>query len=315
MKIYRSIKKMKKPRPGSVVAIGVFDGIHRGHAHIIKNLVKRARRIGAKSMVLTFYPHPYSVLHPKGIVPLLVSVKHRLRLLADLGVDILVLTKFSLRFSYTKAEEFVSRILLKRLGMKEMLVGENFSFGKAGSGDIALLKNLSRKYGFKVKSIALLKEGKRAISSTYVRSLILNGRLKEASRLLGRPVSILGTVIEGAKRGRILGYPTANVNPHHEAIPPSGVYAVYVKLGDKRYRGVLNIGFRPTFHPLHYAPEPTIEVHIFNFRKNIYGKDIEIIFIKRMRPERRFKTKAALIRKIMLDEGTATRIFRTKRGI
>ena len=222
-----------------------------------------------------------------------------------------------------KPETFIRNVLRKKLNMKEILVGDGFTFGWHGSGNVRLLKKLSKKNGFKVRKIGLLKKGKRIISSTYIRALIINGKLKEAGRLLGRPVSILGTVTRGTRRGRILGYPTANIDPHHEAIPASGVYAVYVKLDNKRYRAVLNMGFRPTFGPMRYTlsairsalhqpgylPEPTIEVHILNFNRNIYKREMEIIFVKRLRAERRFKNRKRLIKRIMLDEKVAKRIL------
>lgn len=307
MKIYHSLKEIKKAPSRSVVTIGIFDGLHRGHIRIVKSLVKRAKELDAKSLVLTFYPHPSSVLHPKNLAPLLISLKHRISLLKDIGIDILVLLRFNKSFSKMKPETFITGVLQKRFGMKEILVGDNFNFGWRRSGDIGLLRKFSKKYGFRVKRIRLLKLRKRIISSSYIRSLILNGRLNEASRLLARPVSILGTVKKGTKRGRILGYPTANVDPHHEAIPPSSVYAVYIKLNNKKYKGVLNIGLRPTFYIEGYPPEPTIEVHIFNFNKDIYGKDLEIIFVKRLRPEIRFKDKDSLIKRIRLDEKAARR--------
>lgn len=310
MKVYHSIRDIKRVPSGSVVAVGIFDGIHRGHVHIIKALIKRARRLGKKSVVLTFYPHPFLMLHPKRLVPLLISLKHRIRLLRDLGVDIVVLVKFTKAFSRVSPEAFVKRILLKKLGMKEMLVADNFTFGRQGSGDIRLLERLSKDRGFALMKIDLLRAKGKIVSSTYIRSLIMGGRLNEASRLLGRPVSILGTVKKGTKRGRILGFRTANIDPHHEAIPPSGVYAVYVRLKDRRYRGILNIGFRPTFHPLHYSPEPTIEVHIFNFNRDIYKRDLEIIFVKRLRPEKRFSDKEALIRRIRSDKRATAKIFK-----
>ena len=300
------------------MAVGIFDGVHKGHICIIKALIKRARDTRKKSLILTFYPHPSSILHPERSTPLLISLKHRIKLLKDLGIDLVIPVEFTRSFARLRPEIFITDLLLKKLCMKEILVGDNFIFGRRGSGDIRFLRTLSKRYGFKLRKIRLLKVAlssaggkRRVISSTYIRSLIIRGKLREASRLLGRPVSILGTVKSGKKRGRILGYPTANVDPHHEAIPPSGVYAVYIKLAKKRYRGILNIGSRPTFYSVDYPPEPTIEVHIFNFDKDIYGKDLEIIFAKRIRPEKIFSDKEGLINRIRLDEKAAKKIFRS----
>jgi len=312
MKRYRSLKSVKIPSSGTVVAIGIFDGIHKGHRRIIDRLVGRAKATKRKSLILTFYPHPASVLISRKPAPLLVSLKHRLRLFEDLGIDIAVVVKFTENFSGTGAERFVRDILQKRLGMKEMVVGDNFVLGSKRAGNVKLLKRLSEEYGFTLTRVKLLKSNRRVISSTYIRALIIRGRLAKASGLLGRPVSILGSVKRGTKRGRLLGYPTANIDPHHEAIPPSGVYAVYINYRGKRYKGILNIGIRPTFQSIesalyakHYPPEPTIEVHILNFNKDIYSKDIEIMFVKRLRSEKRFEDKQALIKKIKLDEKRA----------
>lgn len=309
MKIYKSLKSIQRPLKGAVVAVGIFDGVHVGHMRIIKSLVRRAKALRKKSVVLTFFPHPFSILYPKKTIPLLSSLDHRLRLLKSLGVDIIVLIRFNKGFANMRPETFVSRVLMDKLNMKEMLVGEDFIFGRRGGGDTASLKRLAKKHGFKFRKITLLKIKGKAVSSTYIRALILKGKLKKASHLLGRPVSILGTVKQGTKIGRMLGFPTANIDPHHEAIPPSGVYAVRVTLDKSTYKGIVNIGFRPTFHPPHYAPEPTIEVHIMNFKKDIYGRDLEIIFTKRIRPEKRFKDRESLKRRITLDVEAARKIL------
>lgn len=309
MKIYRRIKEISRPKESSVITVGIFDGVHRGHAYIIKKLVKNAKKTKRKSAVVTFHPHPFSSLYPKKIIPLLSSLDHRLRLFEKLDVDIALVVGFNKTISLMSPENFVKNILVKKLGMKEMLVGEDFVFGKKRGGDIKLLKKLSKKYNFKVKKIKLLKKKRKKISSTYIRSLILKGRIKESSALLARPVSILGTVKGGTRTGRVLGFPTANVDPHHEAIPPSGVYAVYAKLEGRKYCGILNIGFRPTFHPMHYAPEPSIEVHILDFNKIIYNKDIEIIFVKRLRPEKKFNDMGTLKKRIAKDILRARKIL------
>lgn len=316
MKLYRSIKKVKKIAQGSIVAVGIFDGVHRGHAYIIKMLTKRAKRLNKKSVALTFSPHPSSVIHPKKAVPLLSSLQHRLQLFEKLGVDIAVIIRFDKEVSLMKPEVFIEKFLVNKLNIKEMLVSDNFTFGSQGAGDIWLLERLSGKYGFRIKKLKLLKDGKRVISSTHIRRLIMKGKLKNATNLLGRPVSILGTVKGGTRIGRALGFPTANIDPHHEAIPPSGVYAVRVRFEKRLYGGILNIGFKPTFttedytpNAVRYLPEPTIEVHIFNFKRNIYGKNLEIIFYKRLRPEKRFEDREALKRRIMLDEKLARKIL------
>lgn len=289
-----------KIRTATVATIGIFDGVHRGHKKILKLLKARARAKRAKSCVLTFDPHPSKILHPEKTAPMLVSTKHKLNLLAREGVDITVLINFSKSFAEVDPIIFVKRVLVDIVNVRELLVGENFSFGNKRRGSVKTLKRLGRMFGFEVRVIPPLKSGGRIISSTLIRRLIMSGRLSEAKRLLGRDVSILGTVTRGTRRGRILGFPTANLDLHHEAIPPSGVYAVKAKLANKAYRGIVNIGFRPTFDKKE-KKEPTVEVHIFNFHKSIYGKDIEVVFMGRIRSERKFKSREHLLARIAKD--------------
>lgn len=304
MKAYY-LNDIKKILRRSVVAVGVFDGVHIGHRHILKALVKRAKVLKAESVVLTFFPHPSSILHAKRPSPLLMSLDHRIRILEEAGIDITVIVKFTKGFSRINPETFVLKMLLGKLGMKELLVGDKFTLGSMRRGNIKFLEGMAKAHGFKLIKVGLLKAKTRRVSSTYIRSLIARGKIKTASRLLARPVSILGTVKRGARRGRILGFPTANIDPHHEAIPPSGVYAVYVIYNNRRHKGLLNIGFRPTFYHGDLPPEPTIEVHLFDFDKDIYREDIEILFVKKLRPEKRFKKRLGLIRRIILDKRLA----------
>lgn len=302
MKIIRGIKHLKIKEP-TALTIGIFDGIHKGHKKILKQLKKRAKAMKGKSCVLTFDPHPTKILHPHKTPPMLISTKHKLNLLAAEGIDITVLINFTKDFAAANPPYFAREILAKKMSAAEILVGKNFLFGKNRSGDVKKLKKLGKRFGFKVHSISPLKAGKDIISSTLIRKLVMSGKLKKAKRLLGKDVAILGTVTKGARRGRLLGYPTANLNLHHEAIPPSGVYIVKVRLENKEYPGVLNIGFRPTFHT--GGREVTVEVHIFGFNKSIYGKDIEVIFLKRIRREYKFKNKEHLLSRINKDASMA----------
>ena len=187
-------------------------------------------------------------------------------------------------------------------------MGSNFFFGKKREGSLKVLKEFSKLYGYKVSTVGRFKTSGKIISSTLIRSLILEGKIKKASFLLSRPVTVLGTVVKGHRRGRDVGFPTANVDPHHEAIPPSGVYAVRVKIGNRLYKGILNRGLRPTF--IKGEKEPTIEVHVFGFRKDIYGKDIEIIFVKKIREEKKFKDIDKLRKRIKEDIKRAKYILR-----
>ena len=334
MKIIRGIKNLKIKQP-TVATIGIFDGIHRGHKRILELLKKRAKDIKAKSCVLTFDPHPSRILHPYRTPPMLISTRHKLHLLAAEGVDITVLINFTKNFASIGPRRFVTDVLVERMNIKELLVGKNFLFGKKRRGTVKILERLGENFDFRVRAIPSLKMNGRIISSTLIRSLIMSGRLNEAERLIGREVSILGTVTKGTKRGRILGFPTANLDLHHEAIPPNGVYIVKVRLENREYRGILNIGFRPTFAPLDNKSsrinkiqqgeyltdfkgtigkrESTVEVYIFNFNKSIYGKDIEVIFLKRIRSERRFRNREGLLSRIQKDIDIARKYFKKRK--
>lgn len=304
MKVLNGLKAFKKSIRASVITIGVFDGVHVGHRKIIKKVVDDAKMLGVKSVVLTFDPHPAKVLRPKGRVPSLISLDHRIRLIEELGVDILAVLRFSRAVADIAPEDFVRDTLVGKFGVKEICVGDNFYFGRAGRAGIEELKRLGRRFGFKVNVIKSIRLGRDIVSSSLIRKLIISGELRKASRFLGRKVSVLGTVVGGARLARELGYPTANLNPHHEVIPPGGVYAVLVSYKRKSYKGVLNIGLRPTF----YAPrdrEPAIEVHIFDFKEKIYGRDLEVFFIEKLRDEVTFDGKNELVLQIKKDENLA----------
>ena len=291
------------------VTMGVFDGVHCAHQKIIKTMVKKAKGKRLSTILITFDPHPANILKRSAKVPLLISLKHRLRLLNELGLDYVIVLRFTKRLSHMNARDFIKNTLSK-IHIDEIIVGRNFFFGRYKKGRFKDLKKFSAFYGYRVSTIDALKSSGRVISSTWIRNLILKGNLKKASSLLSRPVAVLGTVIKGHKRGRIIGYPTANINPHHEAIPPSGVYAVKIILYNRVYKGILNIGVKPTFKKSPGDRESTIEVHIFNFNKYIYGKDLEITFVKRIRREKKFKDMFHLKKRIRQDEKLARRMLR-----
>lgn len=301
-------KNLKKSLKRTAVTIGVFDGVHIGHRLVIKKTIQEARRIRGKSVVVTFDPHPLYILHPKQRPPRIMSLPHKLRIFKELGADICIVIKFNERFSALDPKKFIKDMLVDKLGVSTILIGENFLFGKARKGSLPTLKALSKRYDFSIKPVKAVRVSKTMISSTLIRQLISRGDLSRAARLLGRPVSVLGTVVKGDRRGRIIGYPTANIDPHHEVIPPSGVYAVKIRLQNKLFSGILNLGRCPTFKPKKNV-EPTIEVHIFNFNKDIYGEDLDILFIKKIREERYFLSREVLAGQIRKDEKKARKIF------
>jgi len=312
MKIVYDYKKMK-PLPRSVGTIGVFDGVHRGHSAVLRRAVREARRLNVKSAAITFDPHPLSVLRPHPKVPRIMSLEHRLRLIAKHGIDVALVVKFSRAFSGMTAEDFVKNIIIRKFNARSVIVGEKFSFGPGASASEATLKSLGDKSGFSVLVVKPLKADGSIISSSRIRTLIQHGDISMAARCLGRPVSVFGTVISGARLARELGYPTANIDPHHEVIPPIGVYAVIALYNKRMYGGILNIGVKPTFFDPGARKEPTIEAHIFNFKKHIYGKTIEILFIKKIRDEQKFKDPDELIRRIHSDEAIARKILNQKK--
>jgi len=312
----------------NVIAIGIFDGVHKGHKKILNAAVRLAKKNRTKAAAVTFYPHPLSVLRPGNAPSSLISLKHRISLIKAAGIDGCEVINFTKKFAAVRAEDFIKNTLVKKFNAGWIVIGEDFSFGAGRKGDYGFLKKKSAEYGFKVIKIKTLRYRGVTISSSVLRRLIKEGRLKLAQRLLARPVSVMGTVVKGNSLGRVLGFPTANLNPHHEVVPPSGVYAVKVNLDpallintsalpttkvlhqkggvDKThsnlYNGVLNIGVRPTFYGLDKQDkEPAIEVFVFNFSKTIYGKDIEVLFVKKLRKEKRFESRQGLVKQIKKD--------------
>ncbi len=281
---------MKKTSGPAVITIGIFDGVHKGHQAILKKVIEEAGIARLKSVVITFDPHPVKILSPGAKIPFLMSLEHRIRLIKKMGVDDCLVMRFTKEFSRLSPEDFIKRVLINKLNLKALVTGGNFLFGFKEKGGVDLLRKLSGTYDFKFYSVPPLKIGGNFISSTRIRRLIEKGDLKPASKMLGRPVTILGTVAKGRRLGRKIGFPTANIDPHHESIPPSGVYSVDVALGEKKYRGILNI-----------SAHKIIEAHIFNFKRDIYGRDIEVIFKQKIRDEKKFNSLEALKKQIQLD--------------
>jgi riboflavin kinase / FMN adenylyltransferase len=282
-------------------AIGIFDGVHRGHARIISSAAREAAKAGATGMAITFDPHPAKVINPRRKTPSIISTPHRVRLIKGLGIGKCEVIKFDRKFAGISPREFARDVLARKFRVAKVFVGRNFVFGKGNSGDARMLKRLGAEFGFAVKIVPMVKSEGREISSTSIRKMIIGGDLKGARRMLGRPVSVFGTVISGRQRGRLLGYPTANIDPHHEAIPPGGIYAVWVNVKGKTYGGALFIGAASTFG----EKDPSIEVHIFGLHEFIYKEDVEVIFVKRLRSSRKFRDHEKLIEQIKRDDKAA----------
>ena len=310
MKIFRDLSTvLPSAYRKSIATIGIFDGVHIGHQAVLGRVIRRARRLGEKSLVITFDPHPAVILNPRNAPPMIMSVAHRLRILEGIGFDICWVMHFTKQMAQKEAWQFVRDFLVAKLGISEIWVGKEFRFGRINLGTVELLRVLGKRYGFSVHQITPIQSGKQKISSTEIRRLIEKGKLSKARRLLGRPVSILGTVIRGESLGGKIGFPTANLDPHHEAIPPRGVYTVRVVLDGKCYRGVVNIGIRPTIKRKRKR-EITIEAHLIDFSGNLYGKDIELLFVKKLRNEKKFHSLKMLACQIQRDIQKAKQILK-----
>lgn len=286
----------------SAVAIGVFDGVHLGHRAILGAAAAEARKKNLSLVALTMNPHPSQVLHPERRTPLLYSLDHRLELLKDLGVATTVVLKFNRAVAGMKAEQFVARILTGCLGAKAVAVGEDFRFGQGAKGDVKFLTSIGQREGFSVRAVEPVRGDGQVISSSRIREAVQSGRFGTASKLLGRPYGLFGTVVRGDGRGRKLGFPTINLRLDHELLPPPGVYAVWAKTGGRAYPGALHLGPRPTFD----APEPRVECHLLKTpSQDLYGRRFELIPVRKIRPVLRFASPEGLARQIAMDVQSA----------
>lgn len=305
MQILRHIDDRGLAVPGSVVTMGNFDGIHIGHQMLIRNAVAEARRLGFPSVVLTFEPHPLKILAPERAPKLILTHKDKMQLLQSFGVDIVVIQLFDHHFADVQAEEFVRSYLVARLRTKKIWVGSDLRFGQARKGGVADLIRWGADQGFEIGVVEpILLDGVR-VSSSRVRKLLETGRMEEAAALLGRYHFVSGRVVGGHRRGRELGFPTANISPRTEALPLDGIYATLLALGETQWLSVSSIGVNPTFGD----GSRTVETFIFDFTGEIYGEAVRLSFVKRIRDERRFASVDQLVAQIREDVETAKSIF------
>ena len=305
MQIITDIRKFKNIKP-PIITLGKFDGVHKGHQKVLRAVKDRAAKLKFPSVVYTFEPHPLKIVTPHKSPLLLTTLKEKIELIKASGIDYLILARFTKEFAAQHPREFVSDILVKQLAVKEVLVGHDYAFGKGKKGTIEYLKKLGQEFGFKVYIIPAYKKRGFIVSSSKIREYIQNGKMKEAARFLGRPYTISGKVIKGRNIGKHLGFPTANIEIHNELIPKDGIYAVRVILGNKIYKGAVNVGFAPTFH----TNKRAVEAHIINFKQNIYGKKLKIEFIQRLRGEKTFKSTEGLAIQIKRDVEKVKKILR-----
>lgn len=307
MNIIYDLKELKTPLNNPVLTIGNFDGVHKGHLVLFEKVKDRARAIGGQSAVMTFEPHPIKVVKP-GNGPLLITpTKQKLDLISHAGIDLILCIPFTPQFASISAEDFVQDILVDMLGIKEIVVGYDYTFGYRRLGNIRLLQEMGDKLGFQVHVVDPVRLDDTLVSSTSIRKFVQEGKLSEAKKLLGRDYQIRGTVVKGKNRGgRLLGFPTANLRLIDELIPKGGVYAVTVMVNDKTYYGVTNIGYNPTFGD----DALSVETHLLDFSEDILDKTIKVNFIQRLRDEKTYRSAKELADQIAQDILKAKELFK-----
>ena len=285
----------------SVLTVGTFDGIHQGHMALMNRLVQKANKHNCRSVVVSFDPHPRSIIHAgEDGIRLLTTLEERSRRLSELGVDVLCVIPFTRDFSLQNSKEFVQNILYSKIGLSYFIIGYDHHFGKNRDGNAQTLQQMSSDLDFEVEIVEKKEMGDLTISSTKIRqSLEVDGNVVRAEELLGRPYSFEGVVVHGDERGRTIGFPTANIQLNHrdKLIPKEGTYVIEAQLNGNTYQGMMNIGNRPTFD----GQNQRIEVHLFSFNEQIYGQIMRVFLIERIRDEKKFKSSDQLIKQLQLD--------------
>ena len=301
MKIIRNLKDIDRPYKRSVITIGNFDGVHLGHQALIHEVIDKADSISGTSVAITFEPHPIRVLNGSNHPPLITILEQKIELIERMDLDVLIVIPFTREFASLSPREFVEDILIIKLGMTAIVVGKDYSFGRNREGTVGLLKTFAELFDFELVIADWIGDNRSPegrISSTRIRNLVVDGEVDRVHPLLGRYYQVRGTVATGRDRGgKLLGFPTANITLQDELCPKTGVYAVTVECNSTTYDGVANIGYSPTFDDHIF----TVEVHILDFNRNIYGYNIRVNFIKRIRDELKFSSVAELAEQIRED--------------
>jgi riboflavin kinase / FMN adenylyltransferase len=307
MDILRSIPELERLRGPLFLAIGVFDGVHLGHQAVISTSAEHARSGDGTAVVVTFDPHPEKVLRPDAAPHLLTATQHKIALIRNLGVAHLLIVNFDKQFSATEPEDFVRELVEHSKPLREICVGHEWSFGRNRRGNLDLLKSLGAKLNFQVIGIRPVKVNGTVVSSTAIRRAVETGDFGKAAEMLGREYTILGTVTHGDNLGKKIGFPTANLSAHSEQFPPNGVYVADAQIDGQLYPGVVNLGVRPTISS--GKSERVLEIHLLDFNRDIYGRDVELRFFRRLREEKKFETVDALVQQIRLDIQQARQLF------
>ncbi|MGV8073352.1 MAG: bifunctional riboflavin kinase/FAD synthetase [Syntrophobacteraceae bacterium] len=307
MDVFVGIENVCRPLRNPVLTIGNFDGVHRGHEALFQRVKEWARKLNGESVVVTFHPHPLEVLSPGNGPSFITAHERKLELIEAAGIDAAIVIPFTKDFAEISAEDFVKDLLVGRLGVKAIVVGYDYRFGRGREGDIDFLKEKGREFGFEVDTVSGISIDGTMVSSTIIRRFIQDGRIDEAGKLLGRYYEISGLVVHGRSRGgRLLGFPTANIRMPSLASPRNGIYAAQVDVDGVQYGGAANLGYNPTFGD----EELSLEVYILDFDRDIYGKTITVRFIERLRDEKRFSGPEELKAQISKDVERAREILR-----
>jgi riboflavin kinase/FMN adenylyltransferase len=301
MELIENLDEIKAPYTKSVITIGNFDGVHIGHQALFHETIARADAIGGTSIAMTFEPHPIRLLKGGSPPPLITLHEQKIELISRSGLDLLICVPFTHAFAAIGAKTFVEEILIKKIGMTAMVVGEDYSYGRNREGNLKMLQTDAVRLGFTVvvvPGIPFSGETTERISSTRIRELVMDGELSASQKMLGRHYQVRGTVVRGRNRGgKLLGFPTANINLQDALRPKNGVYAVTVECLNRLFKGVVNIGYSPTFEDHQF----TVEVHLLDFDGDLYGKKIRVNFVQRIRDEKKFSGIEALANQIRKD--------------
>lgn len=308
MRVYKDSSEFVKEKK-AVITVGSFDGLHIGHLKILEKLLDISRKINGTSVLLTFEPHPRSVIAKDFTLKILTTLDEKKLLLEKIGIENLIVQKFTKEFSQMTSDEFIKNILVDNIGTAHIVIGHDHKFGKDRLGDEEKLRSLGKQYNFDVTSVDAETIDEQVVSSTKIRNALADGDIQKANLFLARKYSLSGTVVKGTQRGRLLGFPTANIqlDDENKAVPKNGVYVVSCSCRNENFFGIMNIGFRPTFEN---NEQLIIEVYLLNFNDDIYGESISINFIKRLRDEKKFESKEKLINQIELDVQAAKEIIK-----
>lgn len=300
--------------PNSVVTVGTFDGVHAGHRVLIERVRQQAQHRNGRSVIITFDPHPREIITPgKAGIKLLTTLDERCEILEEIGIDLLLVIPFDRDFSLLSSEEFIRDIIYKKIGVSEFVIGYDHHFGRNREGTIETVESLGNELGFDAKIVSKQEIGEQTVSSTAIRKTISGeGNMEKAAKMLQRLYRLNGVVVHGHKRGKEMGYPTANIQPQdpRKIIPKNGIYTVKLRFNQKWHGGMMSIGLRPTFQDQNRV----LEVHLFDFDRNIYGQKVQLRFLKRTRDEIKYESVKALVKQLHKDEHQSREILQKSLG-